>query len=75
MGEIIDYNTFGAARKFVDEPADPHFIIQASDGIHAIPASVFQQVIDGEITFMEIERWELLLPAIIKDWLRFKMGE
>ena len=57
------------------EKTDPHFMIMAADGVHAIPASVFQQVIDGDMSFVEIEQWELLLPAIIKDWMRFKMGE
>lgn len=75
MGEIIDYNTFNAARRLVNEPADPHFVIQAADGIHAIPVSVFQKVISGEMSFVEIERWELLLPVIIKDWMGLKMEE
>ena len=66
MGEIVN---------LYPEKADPHFVIMAADGVHAIPASVFQQVIDGDMSFVEIERWELLLPAIIKDWMRFKMGE
>jgi hypothetical protein len=57
------------------EKTDPHFIIMAADGVHAVPISVFQRVIDGTMSLVEIEKWELLLPAIIKDWMRLKMGE
>jgi len=48
----------------------PHVTIQVSNGdCHVIPVSVFQDVVRGRLRVSEIDCYEVIVQAIIRDWL------
>jgi hypothetical protein len=60
--------------KVVDiDSRKPHFVIDALDGNqHVIPVEFFKNVGTGNASIIDLEKFELLMPAIINEWLLFK---
>jgi hypothetical protein len=69
MGEIIDVDAFMAARNPTPENNEPCFTITASDGVHVIPVIVFMKIANGDMRIDELEKWDVILPSVIGDWL------
>jgi len=53
----------------------PHITIMTADGNgHVIPKAVFEKIVSGECSFMDVfstdREAELVMRAIISDWLK-----
>ncbi len=51
------------------EEGQPHLTIKGLKGIHVIPESLIQDVIDRRKSITDIEGWEDFIPEIMGDWL------
>ena len=52
----------------------PHISIDVENGnVHVIPMQFFHDVVSGKRKITELEESELILKAIIKDWIDFNL--
>ena len=47
----------------------PHAVVCAGNDAYVTPVSVFRQIINGEMSMFELEDCEIIIPAIIGEWL------
>lgn len=53
------------------EDYKPHLTIQIANGdVHVMPLAMWQDFADGKLPLANIECGELLLRAIVSDWLQ-----
>jgi hypothetical protein len=53
------------------EDFKPHITVNGGNafGVHVVPVSMIQNIIDGKIRFSGIDRGDELRSAILKEWL------
>jgi hypothetical protein len=47
----------------------PHLVIHSRDSVHVIPVATMRDIANGDADISDLEKWETILPAIIKEWL------
>lgn len=63
MGEVIPIDEYR-----------PHLVVCVGDDAYVIPVSVIKDIISGEMSMFELEDCEIIIPAIINEWLEY-VGE
>ena len=47
----------------------PHLTVNCGESVHVVPVALIEDVIEGKKDFTQLERWDVLLKTILKDWL------
>lgn len=54
----------------------PHYCIPTPDGrAHAVPEAMIEDIISGELSIDDVDDRDQIIRAILKDWLKIKLGE
>lgn len=48
----------------------PQIVISTDEGVHVVPVVALRRVINGEISFCDLGDLEIVIRAVIADWLR-----
>ena len=47
----------------------PHLTVNCGESVHIVPVALIEDVINGKRDFTQLEKWDVLLKTILKDWL------
>lgn len=56
-----------------EEDRTPHYVLRTTPRrMEVIPKEMFDRIVSGKLKLTDVEQWQPMIKAIIKEWMEFR---